>query len=427
MMNGKNLYLFYVFTIYLFLLLLSPFIVLLYFTHSRVKKEINQRVFNLKNIAVNSDESLPTIWFHASSIGEMKLSMQLIKALQKKTKANVILSVFTATAYEMGKEYKNLNGFFLLPLDLPFLMNRLVKKINPDFLFTVESEFWPVLVNTVKKNGGEVILVNGRISEKAYKNHTKNPLFLKTTLSFYDSCLMRSDEDAQRIGDFIDKKKVKVLGNIKYSVETINKGEKPYFYLSDNSYITFISTREGEEELLLNAMVKKGKKILDNKKVKIIIAPRHIIRVPEIEELLKSLELPYIKFSEKTLPHEDYEIVLVDIFGVLMDCLSISQGAFIGGSLVEKGGQNLLEPISQGIPIVFGNDMSNFQEEADFFLQHGAEMCQTAGEVIDVFEEWTLSPEKAKAKGATLQKALETKSNTIEKYVQEITALLPSK
>jgi len=416
-------YYLYAATLYIIFVLFLPLIILLYFVSPKIRIEAQSRVFDAFKIEINREDNLPTIWFHASSIGEMKVATHLIDELKKERNFNAVLSVFTRTALKEGKNIEGLAGCFLLPFDFPCILGMTVKKVQPDLLVTIESEFWLSLLHKAKKQGAKIALANGRVSEKAFANHGKYPLFIKTALGYYNLVLARSKEDLERLTPFLDAKKSgEIGGNIKYDVTTPENNPTSRF-LSGSTYICLVSTRNGEEELLLKAIAKQRKKLLHENNLKFILAPRHVNRVNEIEKLLTSYSFTYSLYSEETQTGDE-DFILVDCFGVLNECYAASTGAFIGGSLVKTGGQNLLEAIAHGIPIVFGSDMSNFKEESKYFLQHGAAQCNTADEVATTFQHWLQNPAIAQSTGTQLQKALDTHRGVTKRYAEKLLELI---
>ena len=324
------------------------------------------------------DKNKKTVWIHCASLGEAKAVEPMISHLQGN---NIIVSTITKSAREYVAKLKGISYFALAPVDLYPFIATILKKIKPDVLILIETEFWPSMITCANKIGTKIITVNGRISKGAFPYYRITKFFWKPFLSLIDFISVRNEHDYNRFVALTEnKEKVGITGNIKYdrdfANETIKKED--LFLNTDDLILTAGSTREGEESILLKVFVQL-KNIFGN--LKLIIAPRHIARVNEICSLVKKNDLSFELFSKLTDAKKD--VIIVDVFGKLQTIYSISDIVFIGGSMVNKGGQNPIEAAAYSKPIIFGKYMYNFENESASLKNNGAFEVNTKEELYE--------------------------------------------
>lgn len=260
-------------------------------------------------------------------------------------------------------------------------MDRFVMAIQPKALIIAETEIWPNLIRTVKNTGAKIAIINGSMSEKSSRLYSIFKPLTSSVLKKVDFLGVKSEKERARYLSFgIDKSRIEVIGNIKFSLNveidrSVNKKNAAIFKKSAASLL-FVAgcTRPGEESLLVNIipeLIKNFNNLI------IIIAPRHLDRINEIENLLKSSN---IDFENKSNLDEintlTKRVVLLDSMGELISLYSIADIAFVGGSLIDYGGHNPLEPAACGIPVLFGPHMrSNIIGANKLLKQNGAFQC----------------------------------------------------
>lgn len=314
-------------------------------------------------------EKAPTIWFHASSVGETNLSEPLVREILKRRNEQILLSAFTDTGYENLKiKYKNERRVQIIyfPLDSKKIIQEILKKIELKLLVIVETEIWPNLIKLSKKNG-KVIIVNGRISDRSFPRYQKLKLLLRNTLANIDMVYTQTELDRERFVQLgVSKEKVENLGNLKFAINFPNysteeqKNLKEKIGCVDRKILVLGSTREEEENLILSNL-KKSENLF------IVIVPRHLNRVAEIEEILKKFSFSYSKFSEIENSERNLEkkdVLLVDKMGVQTKFYSVADAIFVGGTLVDIGGHSLLEALFYGKTPIYGKYLQNVKEIA---------------------------------------------------------------
>lgn len=330
-----------------------------------IEKRLNQNFEFLK-----SEKSY--IWLHCSSVGEINLSDALIKKLLSERKENILISVFTDTGYETAQNKYSKDErvkIIYFPLDSRGEIKNILKKIELKLLILIETEIWPNLINLAGKKG-KVILVNGRISDKSFGKYLKFKRILKGTLKKIDHFYMQTELDGERIEAIgAESKKVSIVGNLKFDIELQNysKEEKEELknIIKANGRKIFVagSTRTGEDEIILDAFKHLSNYLL-------VLVPRHIERLNKIENILIKRKIEYSKYSDCLEgKNKKSQVIIVDKMGVLRKFYSISDVAFVGGTLVNIGGHSLLEPLFYRKTPIFGKYLQNVKDIADEILK----------------------------------------------------------
>ncbi|MBU1262153.1 hypothetical protein KJ640_04310 [bacterium] len=314
--------------------------------------------FSLQRLGFGIPKIKPDIWVHIASMGEM-VGVKPFLDEARKSGSSFVISCITKTGYQTVKGFGE--EVFYLPLDFGFLIKRTLKKLSPKILIISETELWPNLIRSAKKIGCRVILINGRITEKSYKRYQMLSSLTREVLSSFDLFLMQSEEDAERIKKLgAQEDRVKVCGNTKFDWLAV---EVPFLNINFGNLqvITFGSIREMEEEAVISAFSK-----LRQAKPQVIgiIAPRHLERVKAISERLIEEKIPFARRGEKPAKIDPGSILLLDTIGELRSAYKSSSLAFVGGTLADYGGHNILEPALFGIPVLFGTYTSHFKDVA---------------------------------------------------------------
>lgn len=350
-----------------FLLYIPMKIVMIFSKKKRefLKKRLNQD-FNF----LNSKDDY--IWLHCSSVGEINLSDALIQKIFLERKERILISVFTDTGYETGKNKYSSNeriDIIYFPLDSKLELRKIFKRINFKLLILIETEIWPNLIRLASKRG-KVIMVNGRISDKSLKKYLKLKNFLKKLFKHIDYFFMQTERDAIRIEKIgADRNKIEVVGNLKFDIKfedytTEEKEELKELIRTDGRNIFVAgSIRTGEDEIIVDAFEKL-------KNYQLILVPRHLERIPKMEEFLRSKNLNFSKYSDYLSgKKEKADILIVDKMGVLRKFYSIADVAFVGGTLVNIGGHSLLEPLFYRKTPIFGKYLQNVKDISEEILR----------------------------------------------------------
>ena len=304
------------------------------------------------------------IWFHGSSVGEIISVIPIIRKYEKNKNIKKIL--ITSSTLSSSKILKNLNlkktihQFY--PVDHFFFSSKFLNYWQPSAAIFLESEIWPSMFRSIKKNKIPLILLNARITQKTFNRWYKIKSFSNSIFNLIDIAYPQNLETKIFLKS-LDVKHIKSIGNLKFidnDQHRYNKIDKNLFSQFKN-YETFIAASTHDKEELFAAKVHK---ILKKKKKNLItiIIPRHINRVGQIINDIKSLDLNVITHSSKNKKLKDIDIYIVDTFGESKKFYKISTSVFLGGSIVNKGGQNPLEPARFGAKILHGPNVDNFKE-----------------------------------------------------------------
>ncbi|MFH1848018.1 MAG: glycosyltransferase N-terminal domain-containing protein [Candidatus Omnitrophota bacterium] len=304
------------------------------------------------------------IWLHAVSVGEVNAVKPFWEGLRRDFPGRkLICSTVTRTGNKIARAFaKPGETVCFFPLDLSFIAGRIFGKSRLGAFIIAETELWPNVIRAVHKKGIPVILINGRISDKAYARYKIVSLILKDTLRRVRVFCMRSRQDEDRIISLgAPRQNVRVTGNMKFdAAKHQGREEDRPFAAPPDKETVFVagSTHPGEEEIVLRVY----KKLLKERPgLKLVIAPRHIDRAGRIRELIKKFD-----FEPDSAP------VVVDTFGRLEGFYSIASLVFVGGSLIKHGGHNIIEPAIYKKAILFGPFMFNFRDIAGEFLKGNA-------------------------------------------------------
>lgn len=301
----------------------------------------------------------PVIWIHAVSLGETKGSLSLAKKLQEKyPNYKIILSTATETGLQEGKKHPFFDHVFLLPVDISFVMKRLVKNISPHLLILIEGDYWYNQLRYSKKIGAKIIVMSGKISTRSAKRLSWVPFFTKRLFSQIDHLLVQDEIQKENFSKIASSTKLSVSGNIKLTPYTITPPSEQLSFWKESFHIqkkekiiTIASTHFPEEKELLQRI----KPLFQDSPVKIFLAPRHPERFKEVEAFLQNSSYSYITLSNISAMQGNESIILIDKMGFLPICYSLSHLTIVGGTFVKKvGGHNLIEPNFFSSPVAYG-------------------------------------------------------------------------
>lgn len=314
---------------------------------------------------VPTEVKIGSLWFHTVSAGEAIAAIPIIEAiLQSRPSEHVLATTTTPTGYEAIKKLLGSRvDLCFVPYDVPFCVNRFLKKTQPKALFLMETELWPNLINHTARRDTPVFLLNARLSDKSASGYSRMRDLTESMLKNIRMVACQYSDTAERIQSLgMPKERVVVTGNVKFDLNDQNASLPDDLNelkrLQDSGTVIWIagSTHHPEEEVVLDA----HRSVLDQSpNTKLILAPRHVKRVQEILTLCESRGLRACLLSD--LDRHSNAIV-VDQMGVLFPLYQYASVAFVGGSLQQTGGHNPIEPAFFGLPILMGPNRHNFAE-----------------------------------------------------------------
>jgi 3-deoxy-D-manno-octulosonic-acid transferase len=330
----------------------------------------------------------PVIWLHGASVGELKSAEGLIKKLREQYKDyELVLSSITPTAQLLlRKTYPDLYSI-TFPIDLSWIVKRSINSVEPKLIILLEQEIWPNFIKAAYKRNIPVVLIGARITEKSLKRYGFLSWVFKPALNRISRFGIQDESYMARYKSLgVPEAKMDVTGNMKYDSIPIFAGDDGVLLNSlgikpDDIVLVGGSTHSPEEEVLLDSY-----KVLksDIKNLRLVLAPRHPERFRDVENLIKAKGYECVRYSKNDDAKPQSAVILIDTIGELMKGYRLATLVFVGGSLVPKGGHNILEPVALGKPVIFGPYMYNFQESTDALIKVGAcIMIQNKNELTD--------------------------------------------
>ena len=350
--------------------LLYPFLLILIFIRKYFNKEhqirYKEKVF-FSHFNVNRKDETKLIWFHAASIGEFKSIIPIIEELIKIDYIEILITTTTLSSGNLAeKKYKNFEKIHhrFIPLDINFLIEKFFKEWRPDRIILVDSEIWPNLILTAKKNKIPLALINARLTKKTFSRWMRFPNTAKKIFNIFDLCLASNNETKEYLKK-LDTKNVYFNGNIKLISKIDEKKIKNLNanFLSSRRFWLAASTHKGEELFSLKVHKKIKEKYED---ILTIIAPRHIDRSKEIYDLSNNFNLKTQLLNEGEMISDEKEIIIINSFNVLENYFKYAKSVFIGKSLLKElksdSGQNPIDAVKLRCRVYHGPYVYNFEE-----------------------------------------------------------------
>lgn len=339
------------------------------------------------------------VWFHAVSVGEFNAIKSLIPLLSDEF--DVVVSTTTATGYGLAtRTFPDLPVFYF-PFDLRPVIHTAFKHIRPDLVILTETELWPNVIDIVSRCYRiPLLLINGRLSARSCQGYQWIRFLMKPCLHRFTHLYMQSQPDADRIRALggLAPTQLTVMGNLKFDINPDVDATKRTILThllditEEDTVLTFASTHSGEDQFLIETyqLLKR-----DFPELKLILAPRHPERLNEIKGILNAKALSYSVRSQLSEGNPNRQpIVVLDSIGELLIVYSFTQVAVMGGSFVEKGGQNPLEALSLRVPVIFGPHMHNFAEISRMITeQQAGHQVYTQQELINAVTGLLTQPE----------------------------------
>ena len=416
------------------LVIASPFLAYQAVRHRKYVRSLRQRLGYLPlSFNIDGDES---IWIHAVSVGETLTARALIGELKTRYPGlKLFLSTTTMTGHEVARALTDIDGVFYFPLDWGFTVRRTLDVVRPRLFVMMETEIWPMLLRECRERGVATMLVNGRVSKRSFARYALVRRFFRRVLDDVERFCMQSEEAARRIVALgADPARVVVTGSLKFdSLDWPGVGPHGqsrdrvlrYFRVSPGRPVVIAaSTLRGEDQAALEAFRRVQARWPD---ALLIVAPRHPERFEEVTRL--AAEEGFRVVRRTSLPVDqspDADVVVLDTIGELARLYQIASVVFVGGSLVDAGGHNILEPAMFGKAIVFGPHMHNFAEiSAEFLRGSAAVQVSSTRELGECLVDLVGDGVRRASLGAAARAIVEGNRGAKARTMAVITALLP--
>lgn len=379
----------------------------------------------LERLGLSNNSPSPekkVLWIHAVSVGEVNASIPLIRGLLE-TYKNVEVLVTTTTPTgskilldKMGTRVKHQ----YMPIDLPLFVKNFLDNWNPVALIVLETEIWPNTLSLCNKRNIFTSLVNARLSNKSKQQYLRAKNLIKETLSNFDLIIAQYSSDAERFNELNADLEIEVCGNLKFDQDNPEEMKSISSSIRESwsdgktrPTLIAASTHETEEEFVIESFLEIISKSED---ALLIVVPRHPERFNKVHELLEKNNLKIARRSKKEEITPKTQVLLGDTMGELNFLYSVSDVAFVGGSLIDHGGQNLLEPASLSLPLCSGKSLRNFQEIADELIEEEAlSLIEKPDELTSYFLSLTSDTDKRDIVGKLARTVFDKNRGALER------------
>jgi 3-deoxy-D-manno-octulosonic-acid transferase len=352
---------------------------LAWFPFALWRKKVTPKVFGYKMGFALEPLSRGAIWIHAVSVGEIYVIGNLLKRLRELTEHPLVVSTTTLTGNALAKErYSSLAEVIFFPFDISFVLQKFLRTIEPRVFIAVETEIWPNLFFRLRKRSIPILILNGRISQRAYIRYKRFRWLFSRILNKCRHISVQNDTYRDRFVSLgISPEKIVVGGNMKFESisldpERLSQIQKKYAFLKKGSDFLLVagSTHAPEEEIILEVF----KALVQGRNdTRLLIAPRHPQRVTTIEKIARSHNFNPVRLSRpQSSSGPNSRVFISDTIGELLYLYNLADICFVGGSFSNTGGHNILEPVYCSKPTIFGPCMSNFADAKEVVLEKEA-------------------------------------------------------
>jgi 3-deoxy-D-manno-octulosonic-acid transferase len=428
------MYLAYSLLLSLGLIVLIPHFLFQALAHGKYVAGLHQRLGSVPPV-----NGKPVIWLHCVSVGETQAARPLAKRLKQQfPHHDLVVSTITLTGQNLARDvFRNdATRIFYFPFDWRWTVRRALKAVNPAVVLIMETELWPNFLRECKARQVPVVLVNGRISRQSFRRYKLIKFFLRRVLSSLSIAVMQSETDAERLEALgMSKQKLFNAGNLKFDAEPASeltsKTEeiRNRFALESNvPLILAASTHAPEEQIILDSI----RKLRQKQPVRLMLAPRHPERFNEVASLLQKSGLSWTRRTNPPDPNDaNATVILLDTIGELPATYAVADIVFVGGSIVDRGGHNVLEPAAAGVAVVTGAHTHNFHAIVELMNEAGAlvqlpalEGAAASDEIASVFEKLLAGPEERRELGRRAKQLITANQGAADKTMKLIAPLL---
>jgi 3-deoxy-D-manno-octulosonic-acid transferase len=405
--------------------LLLPILIIRLLIKSLKTRAYRQRIS--ERLGLIGKIPVPIIWIHCVSVGEFRAAIPLIDSLIKHYPTHRILATTTTPtgSTALKKHYGSEVLHLYFPFDLGLIVGRYIRQIKPDLCLLMETEIWPNLIHHLKQKNIPTLLINARLSTRSLKKYQQfTPKLVRQALGNLSLIATQNQNSANRFAQLGARENTIInIGNIKFDLNpTADKNTTKTLkkIIGKRKIITFASTHSGEEAQIISSYLKYQAKI----DALLVIIPRHPERFIRVEKLIQNANLNLVKRSnDKTA--KDADILLGDSMGEMMSYFELSDIVFMGGSLNETGGHNMLEPAALSKAIIFGKNVFNFAEISKDLLKNKASIqVQNADELFENIIQLLDNPQQLKALGANAKTYFDAQQGAVKKLVKLIKTVI---
>jgi len=414
------------------LVVFSPLLAIKALIDPRFRQNFRARLFPTPFPAEEGSSS-KRIWVHAASIGEIRIAIKLINAWKDKDPyLSFFITTNTVQSRELGcRETKVPVG--VAPFDLSWTLNQFIKHSCPGHLILIETEIWPNMIRLMSKIG-QTTIVNGRLSDRHFKQYISFKRLLLKTISRIDWVLARDDVSAERFGKLgVSANRIFTQGNLKYEIPALPVEESlaaiRSSYLTADTRFLFVAGSIQPEELkpIISAWRYLHKELTG---FQMVLIPRHPDKHDEFTRLLKQENINFSfasKIQNKSSLQGLDHILVIDLMGVLKSWYILADAIFVGGSLCDRGGQNMVEAVGYKKPVCIGPYATNFKDEVDLLTSvKGLQIVQDSNELGAFLRLCHDHPKTASEMGDAGYRAIEMQAHSLDANVRKLSDIYSS-
>lgn len=371
------MYLAYSLLLTLGLLVLIPHFLFQALAHGKYVAGLRQRLGSLESL---KNSTRPIIWLHCVSVGETQAARPLVERLRSEfPQYSIVVSTITVTGQNLARKVfsSSVENVFYFPFDWRWTVGRSLDAINPAVVLLMETELWPNFLRECDKRKIPVALVNGRISNQSFRRYHLVRFFLKRVLSHLTMAVMQTENDAKRIASLgLTTDKIFTGGNLKFDADSVlpdeqsTKGLQQRFDIKpERPLILAASTHAPEEKIIIESF----QQLRRENPVRLMIAPRHPERFQEVANLFETSGITWVRRTNAPGANDaPADAILLDTIGELPAAYSLATIVFVGGSIIKRGGHNVLEPAATGACVVTGHNTHNFRTIVELLIEADA-------------------------------------------------------
>jgi 3-deoxy-D-manno-octulosonic-acid transferase len=405
----------------LLLTLLSPFWVPWMILRSRRREEKPNWRERSGNYELSRAKDRKRIWFHAVSVGEVVAALPILRHLRQELPDDeILLSVTTSSGHRTAREQAAdlVDHVVYFPIDIARFQLSAMQRVQPAVVAIMETELWMNFLWAAKVFDAKTLLVNGRISDRSFRRSKRFAFFYRSLLRQMDRCLMQTRADAERIRA-LGADEPEVLGNCKFDQALEGLDADPARWretlgLPPGRPVLVIGSTRGPEE---ERFVHEALALLGSDRPSVVHAPRHLERAPEVGRAASDLGAT-VGFRSKG---DGGDYVILDTYGELSKVYSVADVVVIGGGFANLGGQNLLQALAHGKPVLHGPHMQNFRSVAEASVAEGSSrICATPADLAEAIRQLLNDPEARAAMSAAATRLVAENAGASRRYAQAI-------
>ncbi len=423
-------YLLYSLALAVALLVSLPFWLYQMLRHGKYLRGFSERLGNVP-ARLGDLSKARVIWIHAVSVGEVLAIAGLAEQMrQNLPQYRILISTTTDTGQDLARKRFGPENVFYFPMDFAFAIRPYLRILRPELVVLAETEFWPNFLRLVGASGARLAVVNARISDRSWPRYQRYAWALKKMLAHVDCFLAQTQQDSERLASIgADPRRIQVTGNLKFDVKLpdslpiVEKLRQSFASENAGPILVCGSTVEDEEAPLLKAFENLR---VSHPRAVMILAPRHPERFDTVAALIQQMGISSHRRSKWTGEPLAGGVLLVDTIGELASLYGLADVAFVGGSLVPRGGHNIIEPAQHGVAVVTGNHTENFRDIVWLFQKRDAVRIVGLAELPLTLMHLVDNDAERRALGRRAKETIESQRGATARTLQALQNLLAS-